>query len=112
MTNRIVNGASNYQKKIDGLIEKGVDPQGKPIAETLESMDRNMDLTFSEHSSYQDLQARAHASGQLTTEEAQTIYIALGESMSSKNGGWKSHVNLPMKLIITQLMAELLNIKV
>jgi len=112
MTNRIVNGASNYQKKIDGLIEKSVDLQGKPIAESLESMDRDMDLTFSEHSSYQDLQARGHAKAKLTTEEAQTIYMALGESMSSKNGGWKPHVNLPMKLIITQVMAELLNIKV
>ena len=112
MTNRITNGASNYQKRIDGFMEKGVDLQGKPIAESLESMDRDMDLTFSEHSNYQNLQARAHASGQLTTEEAQTIYVALGESMGSKNGGWKSHVNLPMKLIITQLMAELLNIEV
>ena len=112
MTNRITNGASNYQKRIDGFIEKGVDLQGKPIAEALAILDKNTDLTFSDHFNYQNLQARAHASGQLTTEEAQTIYVALGESMGSKNGGWKSHVKLPMKLIITQLMAELLNIKV
>ena len=110
--NKIEEGAWKYGKRIDGLIEKGVDLQGKPIEEALKKLDREMGLTFSDHFDYQNLQARAHASGQLTTEEAQTVYIALGEVMSSKNGGWQPHVDLPMKVIITQLMAEILSIRI
>ena len=34
--------------------------------------------------------------------------MALGEVMSTKNGGWKDHVDLALKVAITQMIAELL----
>ena len=110
--NRIVKGASNYQKRIDKCMEEGVDLQGIPIEEALEKLDKTMALGFSDHFEFQNLQARAHASGQLTTEEAQTVYIALGEVMSSKNGGWQPHVDLAMKTTITQIIGELVSIRI
>ena len=110
--NRIVKGASNYQKRIDECLEKGVDLQGKPIEEALKKLDKEMGLTFSDHFDYQNLQARAHASGKISADEARTIYAALGEVMNSDNGGWQPHVDLAMKTVITQVIQELLSIRI
>ena len=52
---------------------------------------------------------QAHASGTLSTDEALVIYQALGESMSTENGGWQSHVTLSMKVTITQAMGDILS---
>ena len=108
MANRILECADRYVERIKKQSEKGVALSGKPIEASLVRLEQSLALESWEHAQYQQHQARAHASGKLTTEEAQTIYIALGEAMSTKNGGWKSHVKLPLKLAITQTMEELL----
>ena len=110
--NRIVKGASNYQKRIDECLEKGVDHQGKPIDEALETLAKTMALSFTDHFEYQNLQAQAHASGKISADEARTIYAALGEVMNSDNGGWQPHVDLAMKAMITQIMRELVSIRI
>ena len=110
--NRIVKGASNYQKRIDECLEKGVDHQGKPIDEALETLAKPMALSFTDHFEYQNLQAQAHASGKISADEARTIYAALGEVMNSDNGGWQPHVDLAMKAMITQIMRELVSIRI
>ena len=110
--NRIVKGASNYQKRIDECLEKGVDHQGKPIDEALETLAKTMALSFTDHFEYQNLQAQAPASGKISADEARTIYAALGGVMNSKNGGWQPHVDLAMKTMITQIMGELVSIRI
>ena len=110
--NRIVKGASNYQKRIDECLEDGVDHQGKPIDEALEKLAKTLALNFSDHFEYQNLQAQAHASGKISADEARTIYAALGEVMNSDNGGWQPHVDLAMKTVITQVIQELLSIRI
>ena len=110
--NRIVKGASNYQKRIDECLEKGVDHQGKPIDEALETLAKTMALSFTDHFEFQNLQAQAHASGKISADEARTIYAALGEVMNSDNGGWQPHVDLAMKAMITQIMRELVSIRI
>ena len=89
-----------------------MDAQGIPIAEALEKLDKTMALNFSDHFEYQNLQAQAHASGKISADEARTIYAALGEVMSSKNGGWQPHVDLAMKTTITQIIGELISIRI
>ena len=108
MTNRILDCADRYVERIKKQSEKGVDLSGKPIEASLVSVEQSLAVTFQDHFEYQEQQASAHASGILTTEEAQTIYIALGEAMSTENGGWQPHVKLPLKLAITQTIEELL----
>jgi hypothetical protein len=107
MANRILECADRYVERIKTQTAMGTGLSGQPIGQALIKLEQSLALESWEHAQYQQQQARAHASGKLTTEEAQTIYIALGEAMSTKNGGWKSHVKLPLKIAITQTMEEL-----
>ena len=72
------------------------------------ALDANCAVTFDEHFAYQNAQARAHASGLLTPEEAQIIYMALGEVGSEANGGWASETDTTTKVVVTRLVGELL----
>ena len=108
MANRVLDSAERYTKRIARQQRAGVDLSGRPIGPALEALDKTMALAFDEHFAFQNAQARAHAMGRLTTEEATTVYAALGETVSTTNGGWSAHVGLPLKLTITQLMGELI----
>lgn len=77
-------------------------------AETISTVDGTLALDFDEHFQYQEIQARAHASGQLSTDEALIIYAALGEVGSPSNGGWSADVDTATKLAITLAIQKLL----
>jgi len=98
MANRILDCADGYTQKIKDQATKET---------ALIELEKSLSVTFQDHFDYQQLQARSHALGTLTTEEAQTIYIALGEAMSTQNGGWQSHVKLPLKIAITLMIEKL-----
>jgi hypothetical protein len=103
MTNRV----SNYI----GMVRDKVEKLGEPLnGGTWEEAESNLDLTFSEHAAYQNAQAQAHAGGILNTEEAQIVYLALGEVGSTKNGGWAASVDYPVKVAITKLVGELMGV--
>lgn len=80
--------------------------------DTYEQLDKNLAVDFSEHFQYQQLQAEAHAMQLLSPEAAMIVYNALGEVGSDENGGWASGTDLPTKVVVTQLMAELLKKKI
>ena len=107
-TNRIDAAIVRQQGRIDKLIASGVDLKGQPIEASLENMDVTMSLTVKDHADFQDQQARANAMGTLNTDEALTIYNALGEWHNADNGGWQDGVTLAAKVIVTQAMGELL----
>ena len=107
-TNRLEAAIERQQGRIDALIEKGVDLKGQPIAPSLANMDATMALSFKDHADFQNQQSRAAAMGKLNTDEALTIYNALGEWHNGDNGGWQDGVSLAAKVIITQAMGELL----
>jgi|6_EtaG_2_1085325.scaffolds.fasta_scaffold06935_6 hypothetical protein len=109
-TNRIADAIGRQQERIDALVESGVDLQGKPIAATLESLDADMALSTSEHVAFKNQQARAAATGRLNTDEALLVYHALGEWANEANGGWRAGVGLAEKVVITQLIGELLSV--
>ena len=73
----------------------------------LKELDANYSLSFEEHFEFQQMQARAHASGLLSTEAARIVYIALGEGAN-----WAANTDTATKVIVTQLMGELLDIRV
>ena len=52
---------------------------------------------------YQDLQARAHAAGILTMDEAQTIYHALG----GEGAHWTEDTEPALRVVVTKTLAEL-----
>jgi hypothetical protein len=77
-------------------------------AEALADLDATLAVTFEEHFAFQNAQARAHVTGLLTTDEAQVVYVALGEVGDPGNGGWAAGTDLATKVVVTQLMGELL----
>jgi hypothetical protein len=87
------------------------------IAERLQSLDavkvaeldNSMAIEFDEHFAYQNAQARAHVSGLLTSDEAQVIYVALGELHNNSNGGWANGTDTATKCVVTKIVAELLS---
>jgi hypothetical protein len=108
-TNRIDAAIGRQQGRIDKLAESGVDLQGNPIEASLESLEQTMALTVADHAEFQNQQAKAAAMGKLNTDEALTIYGALGESHNPDNGGWQPGVGLATKVIVTQIISELLS---
>ena len=76
--------------------------------DAISTLEDTLSVDFEEHFEFQQLQARYHAMELLSPEAAQIVYVALGEVGSDSNGGWASKTDLPTKVVVTQLMAELL----
>ena len=74
----------------------------------LDKLQGTMAIDFQEHVAYQNAQAQAHASGKLTLEEAHIAYRALGELHNDGNEGWAAGTDLATKVVVTQLMGELI----
>jgi hypothetical protein len=100
MANRIADLIGRYETRIAKLNGVGLD--GRPV----ESLHEDMKLSFEEFHQYQNMQASAFAQQLLTTEEAQTIYIALGGEEYHPN--WPEGTSLATKTAITQTMMGLL----
>lgn len=95
--NRIATAVANVRAKMAEL-----------DADAVAKLDAEMAVEFDEHFAFQNAQARAHAMGKITTDEAQVIYIALGEVGSASNGGWASQTDTATKVAVTLAMGELL----
>lgn len=89
-------------EKVQAQIDAKLDEAGR------KGLDEAMDVSFEEHFKFQQLQSQAHAMQNLTTDEAQIVYIALGGVGSPSNGGWAADTSLATKVVVTQLMGELL----
>lgn len=99
--NRIESAIEEMRNRLMGL------PQDK-----IDSLEETSTLEFDEHFQFQNEQARAHAMGIISTDEAQIIYRSLGESMSTTNGGWQMSADLATKIVIIKIMSELLGRRV
>ena len=80
--------------------------------EKASSLEATLAVDFKDHFDYQQLQANAFAMGKISLRDAQICYIALGEVWNESNGGFSKGTDLATKAIVTQLMGELLNVKV
>lgn len=107
-SNRIDKAIGRQQGRIDALIKSGVDLKGNPIGASLENMENTMALSVKDHVDFQNQQVGANAVGKLNSDEALTIYNALGEYHNDANGGWQDGVTLATKVIVTQVVSELL----
>jgi hypothetical protein len=97
--------ANRVQKMIDVLSPR-IDALDVDARRSLEA---SMAVDFADHFAYQEEQARAHASGLLSVDEAQIVYAALGEVGSDANGGWSVSTDLATKGTVTKLIGELLS---
>lgn len=106
-TNRIESAISRLRARL----EAGLKPDGTPITGDLGELEAGLALTGLEHFAYQSKQARAHATGKLSTGEAQTIYIALNGELPGSNGGWAESADLATKIVVTQVIGELAGLR-
>lgn len=90
-------------------IATGLKPDGTPMGD-LEHLDASLALDIGELFAYQEAKSRAQVMGVLTTAEAMTIYAALGGEYggNESNGGWDSGADLATKVVVTQVMGELI----
>jgi hypothetical protein len=99
-----------YEKRMQDIFDGGVNIKTGESFDAKELED-NLDIVFEEFFTFQEYQARFHASGVISSEVAQIVYNALGGEVydtTGKNGGWAEGVNLARKTSITQLMSELM----
>ena len=71
-------------------------------------LDAAMAIDFEEHFAFQTQQSTAHAEQLLATDAALLIYRSLGEVRNESNGGWREGTDTATKVVVTQLMSELL----
>ncbi len=100
-TNRVLNFADALRAQI----ATGLKPDGSPMGD-LVALNLSMDLSAAEFFAFQNAQAQAHAIGVLTTDEAQTLYTALGGEYGgiAANGGWAPDADLALKVTVTNLI--------
>lgn len=106
------NRVTAHAKKIQSLIDAGGKDGALDTPEKLQNFSDAMDLDSFEFFAFQQAQAQAHVSGKLTTDEAQTVYIALGgEVQSGDPSGWPATTPLAMRVTITNLMGQLVGVR-
>lgn len=101
--NRVLDRIEDLRDKLN----RGVQNDGvTPITADLVEFERTLDNDFETHFRFQTLQSEAAAMGKLNTNEAMTIYTALGEVPAAD--GWAEGTDLATKVIVTQIMGELI----
>ena len=99
--NRLTRSYDEVKAKLEAL-----DPEAQA------ALDKEMAVSFEEHFSFQETQAWAHVSEILDTDEAQIVYVSLGEVGDPANGGWASETDTATKVVVTMLMGQLLKMKI
>lgn len=93
MANRVL--AAIKRRKV--MFEKRA-AEGNPVT-------NDFDLTYEEHLAFYNAQAEAHASGIITSEEAQTICGLIGEVGPENFNLQPLHVKMALAKVFHELMA-------
>jgi hypothetical protein len=105
-----MNRLLDHIEKRRAQLAAGVKPDGTPITGDLVTVERGLDNTFAEVVAYQELKSWAQVSGLISTDEAMTVYVALGGDVPGPNG-WSPESDLATKTVITSFMGELVGLK-
>ncbi len=96
--NRITAAIESKKATIADRIAKGLTTKAA-VAKTRKALD----MDVSEHAKFQELKSLATLEGTLTPEEGQTVYVLLGECVSTFN-----RQPVEVKAVLTGLFRELL----
>jgi hypothetical protein len=102
-TNRIVNAIARMKAQIADRIAKGL-----VTADKVEESRKALDLEWADYVKFQELKSLASVNGQLTLDEAMTVYNYLGEGGPDKF----NRQPVEVKWVLTQLLRELLAAKI
>lgn len=91
---------NRIQSAIDRMTEN---VKGKNLPqERLDEMNKSLDMPLEDFCKFQEMKSVAMMEGILTTDEAQTVYVLLGETPDTFNAR-----TLAEKYVLSQLLAEL-----
>ena len=102
MGNRVTAAIARCEARIQAM--GGIAKDGSRL-DDLHAKNR---LALDEFVAYQNTQALAHATGKISSDEAATVYGALGGE--SYHGDWPKGTSLAVKMVVTQLMGDLLGV--
>lgn len=72
------------------------------------NLDDTLDIDFHEHSAYHIAKSIAQANGTISTDEAWTVAMNLGNVWAPDNGGWARRADTAAKIVITKLIGRIL----
>ena len=98
MANRITEAFAQMKAQIADRIATGL-----TTAEKVRNVQKMLDMDLTQYAKFQTLKTLAVARKLLTTEEGQSIYICLGESVQTYNDQ-----PIHVKSVLTTFFAELL----
>jgi hypothetical protein len=99
--NRVTAAIQNAKARIAERLKSGIITEDR-VAE----LDKGLDMDFAEFARFQELKSLAHMEGQLTLDEAQSVYSLLGETPDHFN-----RQPVEVKSVLTQIFGELLQKK-
>ena len=102
MANRITDAFARMEAQIKDRIAKGL-----TTADKVTALHSTLDMTIEEHVKFQTLKTLAVARNLLTVDEAQAIYVCLGECVTVFNDQ-----PIHVKSVLTSLFAELLTAQI
>ena len=84
---------------------------GSPLdPEAVARLEAGLANDLDTHFRSQNAQAEAHAMGRISTEEAQVIYLALGEV--PVEDGWAEGTDLATKVVVTEFLVGLVGAQI
>lgn len=96
--NRVLNSVLKLENQMKDRLEKNITTQ-----EEVDNLRKSLDMDISEYVKFQELKSLFCVNGLLSTEEAQTIYSLLGNSVEHFN-----KQNVIVKSVLTKIFAEML----
>ncbi len=102
MANRITEAFARMKAQIADRIAKGL-----TTAEKVRDLHNTLDMELTEYVKFQQAKSLAVASGLLTAEEGQSIYVCLGESVQTFNDQ-----PIHVKSVLTSFFGELLRVQI
>ncbi len=101
MANRITAAFARMEAQIADRIAKGL-----TTAEKIRDVHKTLDMDLAEYARFHTLKTLAVAQGLLTPEEAQSVYLCLGENVQTFNDQ-----PVHIKSVLTSLFGELLSVR-
>jgi hypothetical protein len=98
MRNRVIEAIARMEEQVQCRINAGIVTAGQ-----VEATRRKLDMDITEYVKFQELKSLASVNGKLTPEEAQTVYMYLGNTPSAFNAN-----SAACKAVLTKIFAELL----
>lgn len=99
-TNKIVNAIARTKAKMDESIASG-----KLTADQVEDARQKLDLEWPDYVAFQELKSLASINGQLTLDEAMTVYNYLGEGGPDKFNRQPFEVKWVLSTLLRELAA-------